>query len=156
MSMTLTSTAFANGGDIPMQYTADGENISPPLSWAGAPPQAKSLALVVEDPDAPDPAAPQRVFTHWVLYNLPAQDSGLKQDADSAGLPAGTKPGANDWGETAYGGPKPPIGRHRYFFRLYALDTPLHDLHNPTKAKLEQAMRGHILDKAELMGTYQH
>jgi Raf kinase inhibitor-like YbhB/YbcL family protein len=156
MSLTLTSTAFADRSEIPMQYTSDGENISPPLSWAKAPPEAKSLALIVEDPDAPDPAAPERTFVHWVLYNLPAEDSGLKQDTAASGLPTGAKAGSNDWSRTGYGGPRPPVGRHRYFFRLYALDTVLHDLNNPDKATLEEAMKDHIVDSAVLMGTYQH
>jgi len=156
MSLTLTSTAFGDGSEIPLRYTADGENVSPPLSWAGAPANAKSLVLIAEDPDAPDPDAPQGTWTHWVLYNLPAQDSGLRQDAASAGLPSGAKPGLNDWKRAGYGGPQPPIGRHRYFFRLYALDTTLPDLNTPDRSALEDAMHDHVVDSASLLGTYQH
>lgn len=156
MSLTLTSTAFADNSEIPMRYTCDGENISPPLSWSGAPQSAKSLVLIVDDPDAPDPEAPERTWVHWVLYNLPPTDSGLKQDVASAGLPTGAKEGLNDWRRTGYGGPCPPIGRHRYFHHLYALDIVLPELNNPDKAKLEEAMQGHVIDKAELLGTYQH
>lgn len=156
MTLTLTSTAFTDGSDIPMKYTCDGDDISPPLSWSGVPPEAKSLALIVDDPDAPDPAAPQRTWVHWVLYNLPASESGLKQDAAAAGLPGGTKDGANDWKRAGYGGPCPPVGRHRYFHKLYALDVVLPDLNSPDKATLEQAMQGHIVDSTELVGTYQH
>ena len=155
MSLTLTSTAFADGGEIPKRYTCDGENISPPLSWAGVPPNAKSLALIVTDPDAPDPAAPQRTWTHWQLYNLPASDAGLEQDLASAGLPAGTKEGHNDWKRPGYGGPCPPVGRHRYFHRLYALDVVLPELNNPDRAALEAAMQGHVVAEAVLLGTYQ-
>lgn len=156
MSFTLTSTAFVDGGEIPIMYTCDGQDISPPLSWAGAPSNTKSLVLIVDDPDAPDPAAPERTWVHWILYNLPPADSGLKQGAASGALPTGTKEGANDWRRTGYGGPCPPIGRHRYFHKIYALDTVLVDLDNPNKEKLEEAMAGHIIDKAELVGTYQH
>lgn len=156
MSLTLTSTAFTEGSEIPMSHTCDGENISPPLSWAGAPPNAKSLVLIVDDPDAPDPAAPERTWTHWVLYNLPATDSGLTQHAASAGLPTGTKEGLNDWQRTGYGGPCPPIGRHRYIHHLYALDIVLPELNNPDRAALEEAMQGHIVDETALVGTYQH
>jgi Raf kinase inhibitor-like YbhB/YbcL family protein len=153
MAMEIHSTAFAEGGDIPDRYTCQGEDISPPLSWSGIPAEAKSLALIVDDPDAPDPAAPKMTWVHWVLYNLPAANGGLAEAVQQ--LPAGTGQGLNDWGRTGYGGPCPPIGRHRYFFKLYALDTPLDDLGQPTKADLERAMAGHILAKARLMGTYQ-
>jgi Raf kinase inhibitor-like YbhB/YbcL family protein len=155
MSLTLTSTAFDNGNDIPINYTCDGEDISPPLSWSGVPPEAKSLALIVDDPDAPDPAAPQRTWVHWVLYDIPPDAAGLKENASSGNLPPGTKEGSNDWHRTGYGGPCPPIGRHRYFFKLYALDTALSDLGKPNKAVLEQKMQAHIIGKAELIGGYQ-
>lgn len=156
MSLVLTSTAFTDGGEIPMIHTCDGEEVSPPLSWSGVPPQAKSLALIVDDPDAPDPAAPERTWVHWVLYDLPATESGLKQDAGrGTTLPQGTKQGLNDWKRPGYGGPCPPIGRHRYFFKLYALDVDLRELHAPTKAQLEAAMKGHVLAEAQLIGTYQ-
>jgi Raf kinase inhibitor-like YbhB/YbcL family protein len=151
--LTLTSPAFIAGGSIPAVHTCDGEDVSPPLSWSGVPPETKSLALIVDDPDAPDPAAPQRTWVHWVLYNIPADADGLPQGAKP--LPPGAREGENDWKRSGYGGPCPPVGRHRYFFKLYALDTPLPDLGKPTKAQLEQAMRGHVLAQAELVGTYQ-
>jgi hypothetical protein len=153
MSPTLTSAAFTQLGAIPTKYTCEGADVSPPLAWTGLPPGTKSLALVVDDPDAPDPAAPKTTWVHWVLYNLPAGIDGLPEGASV--LPAGTQQGLNDWRRTGYGGPCPPIGRHRYFHRLYALDTLLPDLGRPTKAMLEKAMKGHILGQAELAGTYQ-
>lgn len=156
MSFTLTSPAFTHGNAIPAMYTCDGKDTSPPLSWSGIPPGAKSLALIVDDPDAPDPAAPQRTWVHWVLYNLPADSSGLKQGVVAAELPAGTREGVNDWHRAGYGGPCPPVGRHRYIHKLYALDTVLPDLGKADKAKLEKAMHGHIIEKVELIGTYQH
>jgi hypothetical protein len=153
MSMTITSSAFAQNGSIPKQYTCEGKDISPPLAWSGAPANAKSLALIVDDPDAPDPAAPRMTWVHWVLYNLPAAGTGLPEAVKA--LPAGTLEGLNDWQRTGYGGPCPPIGRHRYFHKLYALDSVLPDLGKPTKQKLEQAMKGHIVAQAQLIGTYQ-
>ncbi|HJV79533.1 YbhB/YbcL family Raf kinase inhibitor-like protein [Noviherbaspirillum sp.] len=155
MSMTLTSSAFSAGGSMPSIHTCEGSDLSPPLSWSGVPAAAKSLALIVDDPDAPDPAAPQRTWVHWVLYNLPADAAGLQHGATAHTLPQGTREGINDWKRTGYGGPCPPIGRHRYFHKLYALDLVLPDLHKPTKAQLEHAMHGHILEQAELIGTYQ-
>jgi hypothetical protein len=150
--MHLESSAFSDGGTIPSQYTCEGEDTSPPLAWSEVPRNAKTLALIVDDPDAPDPAAPQRVWVHWVLYNIPVSTTGLAENITT--LPIGTQEGINDWKRTGYGGPCPPIGRHRYFFKLYALDTRL-DLHNPpTKAQLEKAMHGHILAQASFMGTY--
>ena len=153
MSPTLTSAAFSQQGPIPTKYTCDGADVSPPLAWTGLPPGTKSLVLVVDDPDAPDPAAPETAWVHWVLYNLPPTANGLPEGASV--LPAGTQQGLNDWRRTGYGGPCPPIGRHRYFHKLYALDTVLPDLRRPTKAALEKAMKGHILGQAELVGTYQ-
>jgi Raf kinase inhibitor-like YbhB/YbcL family protein len=152
MPLTLTSPAFEPNGPIPPIYTCDGNDISPPLSWSGLPPGTKSLALIVDDPDAPDPAAPQRTWVHWVLYNIPPEAKGLEQGARH--LPPGTIQGINDWKRTGYGGPCPPIGRHRYFFKLYALDTMLTGLSNPTKQQLLDAMKGHVLEKTELIGTY--
>jgi Raf kinase inhibitor-like YbhB/YbcL family protein len=151
--MRITSTAFTNQGAIPRLYTCEGNDISPPLAWVDIPAGAKSLVLLVDDPDAPDPAAPKMTWVHWVLYNLPPTSSGLSEGIKT--LPAGTKEGVNDWKRTGYGGPCPPIGRHRYFHKLYALDAMLPDLNQPTKPKLEQAMKGHILGEAQLMGTYQ-
>lgn len=155
MALTLTSSAFTANGSIPSRYTCEGEDVSPALSWSGAPAGTKSFALIVDDPDAPDPNAPKMTYVHWVLYNIPASASSLPEAATSNNLPAGTKEGRNDWKRLGYGGPCPPIGRHRYFFKLYALDTMLDDLGEPDKPKLEQAMRGHILEQAELVGTYQ-
>jgi len=153
MNPTLSSSAFAHQGAIPGKYTCEGADLSPPLSWSGLPPGTKSLALIVDDPDAPDPAAPKMTWVHWVIYNLPPAAPGLPEGASA--LPAGTLQGMNDWQRTGYGGPCAPIGRHRYFHKLYALDTVLPDLGRPTKATLEQAMKGHILGQAELVGTYQ-
>lgn len=154
MSLTITSGVFADGGEIPIQYTCQGEDISPSLSWSGIPDGARSLALIVDDPDAPDPAAPKMTWVHWVLYNLPPDSTGLGENIDSGNLPAGTLQGENDWRRIGYGGPCPPIGRHRYFHKLYALDIVLPDLSEPDKGKLEQAMEGHILTEAQIVGTY--
>ena len=154
--MQISSPVFTATQAIPKQYTCDGKDVSPPLSWTGVPDQAKSLVLIVDDPDAPDPAAPRMVYVHWVLYNLPVTATGLAEAISPAALPAGTQEGLNDWKRTGYGGPCPPIGRHRYYFKLYALDTVLPDLHKPTKPKLLQAMSGHVLAEAEMIGTYQH
>jgi hypothetical protein len=154
MALTLSSTSFTHQGEIPSLYTCEGKDISPPLAWSGAPEKTKSFALIVDDPDAPDPKAPKRVYVHWVLYNLPASANGLAEAVKPEKLPARTKEGKNDWGRTGYGGPCPPIGRHRYFHKLYALDTVLADLGTPTKKELEAAMEGHVLARAELIGTY--
>lgn len=153
MSLTLTSPAFQPGGSIPPEHTCQGADSSPPLEWSGLPAGTRSLALIIDDPDAPDPAAPKRVWVHWVLYNLPPTSTGLPTAVTS--LPAGTRVGLNDSQEAGYGGPCPPIGRHRYFHKLYALDVVLPDLGQPTKKELETAMSGHVLAQAELMGTYQ-
>ena len=155
MSLTLTSPAFAANSAIQSRYTCEGDDISPALNWSGMPAGTRSLALIVDDPDAPDPAAPKMTWVHWVLYNLPPDTQGLAEAISLADLPQGALQGLNDWKRTGYGGPCPPIGRHRYFFKLYALDNLLPDLQRPTKAQLEQAMQGHILEQAELMGTYQ-
>ncbi|QDZ26774.1 YbhB/YbcL family Raf kinase inhibitor-like protein [Noviherbaspirillum sp. UKPF54] len=155
MSLTLSSAAFDAGASIPPAHTCDGGDVSPPLSWSGVPPGTRSLALIVDDPDAPDPAAPQRVWVHWVLYNIPLEASGLPQGAHGDALPPGTREGKNDWKRTGYGGPCPPIGRHRYFHKLYALDTVLPDLSQPSKRDLEHAIEGHVLERAELIGLYQ-
>lgn len=155
MNMTLTSPTFTHHGNIPSRYTCEGEDISPALAWSGLPSNTKSLVLILDDPDAPDPAAPKRTWVHWVLYNIPADSIGLAEDASPDDLPQGTLQGINDWQRTGYGGPCPPIGRHRYFHKLYALDNLLPDLNKPSKAALEQAMQGHILGQTELIGTYQ-
>ncbi|MGH8487803.1 MAG: YbhB/YbcL family Raf kinase inhibitor-like protein [Gammaproteobacteria bacterium] len=153
MSLTLTSSAFTHNGEIPAQYTCEGKDLSPPLAWSGVPAGAKSLALIVDDPDAPDPAAPKLTWVHWVLYNIPVRTPGLPEAVKQ--LPAGTRQGLNDWQRAGYGGPCPPIGRHRYFHKLYALDITLPDPGKPTKANVEAAMKGHVLAQAELVGTYQ-
>src|SRR5438105_648462 len=155
MTLKVTSSAFQQGGTIPSQYTCEGKDVSPPLAWTGAPSNAKSIAMIVDDPDAPDPAKPQRVYVHWVVYNIPAGTSSLPENGSKSGMPKGAVQGKNDWGKAEYGGPCPPIGRHRYFFKLYALDAQLTGLSAPTKADLERAMKGHIVDTGELMGTYQ-
>ncbi|MBI5442031.1 MAG: YbhB/YbcL family Raf kinase inhibitor-like protein [Deltaproteobacteria bacterium] len=155
MAPTITSSAFSPNGEIPSSYTCEGRDVSPPLSWSDLPPGTKSLALIVDDPDAPDPAAPKMTWVHWVLYNLPATATGLPEAVAPSALPGGTREGLNDWRKTGYGGPCPPIGRHRYFFKLYALSAVLPDLGKPDKAKLERAMEGKILGKGELVGTYQ-
>jgi len=153
MPLTLTSTAFAHNGEIPPQYTCDGRDVSPPLVWSGTPAGTKSFTLIVDDPDAPDPKAPRMTWVHWLLYNLPPDcNGGLPEGMKQ--LPKGTLEGINDWKRTGYGGPCPPIGRHRYFHKLYALDAVLPDLRHPAKVKLEQAMKGHVLAQAELVGTY--
>jgi Raf kinase inhibitor-like YbhB/YbcL family protein len=155
MGFALTSPAFAPGGDIPALFTCEGSDLSPALEWTGVPASAKSLVLIVDDPDAPDPKAPKMTWVHWVLYNIPPTASGLPQAAAVSGLPPGTREGTNDWKRTGYGGPCPPIGRHRYFHKLYALDTVLPDLGPATKAQVEAAMKGHVLAQAGLLGTYQ-
>jgi len=152
---SLASDAFAPGAAIPRQHTCEGQDLSPPLAWAGAPAGTRSFALIVDDPDAPDPKAPTMTWVHWVLYNIPPEVAALPPGAARGGLPAGTREGTNDWRRTGYGGPCPPIGRHRYFHKLYALDTVLPDLGEPTKPRLEEAMEGHVLAWAELVGTYQ-
>lgn len=151
MTLELTSSAFDDGGEIPVRHTCVGQDMSPPLSWSGMPDGTRSLVLIVDDPDAPDPAAPKTTWVHWVVYNLPPEIDTL---AEATALPAGAEHGVNDWGRAAYGGPCPPIGRHRYFHKLYALDTVLEDLENPTKADVEAAMQGHVIDHAELVGTF--
>ncbi len=153
MSMTLTSTAFAHEGEIPSLFTCQGDDRSPALAWSGAPAGCKSFVLIVDDPDAPDPAAPKMTWVHWLLYNLPATVTALPEGVRDA-LPAGTLQGTTDARSIGYHGPCPPIGRHRYYFKLYALDALLPDLHRPTKATLEKAMAGHVLAEAQLMGTY--
>jgi len=153
--MKIESPAFSQLGEMPSRFTCDGSDVSPPLSWSDLPAGIKSLALIVDDPDAPDPKAPKMTWVHWVVYNLPVDTGGLPEAVKTGALPAGTKQGLNDWKRTGYGGPCPPIGQHRYFHKLYALDVVLPDLGLPTKAKLEQAMQGHVLAKAELVGVYQ-
>jgi Raf kinase inhibitor-like YbhB/YbcL family protein len=155
MKMTITSTAFGHGEKIPRHHTCEGDDVSPPLAWSGVPDGARSLVLIVDDPDAPDPAKPRMTWVHWVLYDIPSTAAGLAEDVVPAALPPGTRQGTNDWKRTGYGGPCPPVGRHRYFHKLYALDTELGDLGRATKAEVERAMGGHVLAEAVLIGTYQ-
>lgn len=155
MTLALTSTAFDNNGEIPANYTCQGNDVSPPLAWSGVPDTAASLVLIVDDPDAPDPEAPKMTWVHWVLYNIPPSATGLPEKAASSDLPEGTEEGLNDWGRTGYGGPCPPVGRHRYFHKLYVLDKKIEGLQQPTKADIEAAMKGHIVAQTELVGTYQ-
>jgi Raf kinase inhibitor-like YbhB/YbcL family protein len=149
--MQLFTSAFATGGFIPSKYTCDGANISPPLEWSDVPDGARSLALIVEDPDAP-----RGLFLHWLIYDLPASEYGLTEgigiEADEAG---GAKQGRNGFGKHGYGGPCPPGGVHRYFFRLYALDTSLDVPSGATREVVERAMRDHVIAEAEMMGRYQ-
>lgn len=154
MPLTLSSTAFEQRGEIPRKYTCEGDDVSPPLAWSTPPKEAKSLVLIVDDPDAPDPAAPRMTWVHWVLYNLPPEATALPSGVRKEQLPKGAREGRNGWKRTGYGGPCPPIGRHRYFHKLYALDVVLPDLGAPGKEALEQAMEGHVIARAELVGTY--
>jgi Raf kinase inhibitor-like YbhB/YbcL family protein len=149
MSLNLRSPAFAAYAPIDVRYTCEGEDISPPLVWSGIPESARSLALIVDDPDAPAGG-----WVHWLVYNIPPETAGLTEASVTAGLPEGSLEGLNDWRRTGYGGPCPPTGRHRYFFTLYALDCLLPDLGLPTKRALESAMQEHVIAKGELMGTY--
>jgi len=154
MEMRIGSAAFGDKSEIPAKYTCQGEDISPPLEWDGVPEGTKSLVLIVDDPDAPDPAAPRMTWVHWVLYNISPETSGLNEGIGSSDLPPGTGEGTNDWERTGYGGPCPPIGRHSYFHKLYALDTVLEGLGSPGKPEIEEAMKGHIIAQAQLVGTY--
>ena len=154
MALGITSPSFPHGRPIPREYTCEGADVSPPLGWSELPGETKTLALIVDDPDAPDPKAPKTTWVHWVVFNVPPIASGLPENA-SKQLPAGAAEGMNDWKRLGYGGPCPPVGRHRYFFKLYALDTALPHLAAPTKAEVEHAMQGHIVAQAELVGTYE-
>ena len=153
--LELASTAYSEGDEVPTLYSCDGDNISPPLAWTGAPEGTVSFALIFDDPDAPDPAKPRMTWVHWVLYNIPGTARSLPEGVTQSDLPKGTLDGLNDWKKPSYGGPCPPVGKHRYFHKLYALDVVLPDLGQPRKAKLEKAMKGHVLAKSELIGLYQ-
>lgn len=155
MSLVIQSSSFRHNEVIPVHHTCDGKNVSPPLSWSGVPAGTKSLALIVDDPDAPDPAAPRMTWVHWVLYNIPPDINGLPENAAASGFPHGTLQGLNDWQHPRFEGPCPPTGRHRYYHKLFALNVVLPDLIHPSKAVLEKAMQGHILDHASLIGLYQ-
>jgi Raf kinase inhibitor-like YbhB/YbcL family protein len=151
---TLASSAFQPNAAIPKKHTCQGVDVSPPLEWSGAPEGTISFVLIADDPDAPDPADPKMVWVHWVLYDLPGAVTALKEGAGTE-LPGGTREGRNDWKATGWRGPCPPVGRHRYFFKVYALDAMLGDLGKPTKGQVEAAMKGHVIGTAELIGTYQ-
>jgi Raf kinase inhibitor-like YbhB/YbcL family protein len=149
--MKLTSTAFAEGADIPALYTCDGADISPPLQWSDPPAGTASLALIMDDPDAP-----ARTWVHWVVYDLPGETTGLPENVDpTETIPGGGRQGNSSWNRIGYGGPCPPRGSHRYFFKLYALDSQLGLESGASKAKLLEAMTGHILAEAQLMGHYE-
>ena len=155
MALSITSSAYAHGDSIPARYTCEGNDVSPPLAWSGLPEGTRSLVLVIDDPDAPDPKAPRTIWVHWVLFNIPPEITSLAAGASHGGLPPGIIQGLNDWGKPTYGGPCPPIGRHRYFHRLYALDTLLQGLNQPTRAEVDAAMAGHILEETSLVATYE-
>jgi Raf kinase inhibitor-like YbhB/YbcL family protein len=150
--MELTSRAFLEGTTVPKVNTADGKDISPPLRWTGAPGNVQSFALICNDPDAPR----KEPWVHWVLFNLPAETRELREAVPGNGaIAGGGKQGKNDFGKLGYGGPAPPPGKpHRYYFKLYALDTMLDLEEGTTKQQLEQAMKGHILASGQLMGKY--
>ena len=154
MALTLRSDTFPTDGPLPAVLTCEGEGRSPHLAWSGTPQNAGSLALIVDDPDAPDPRAPRRTWVHWVLYDIPPTVHELPEGA-SDNLPAGTREGVNDSHQLGYGPPCPPIGRHRYVFKLYALDRTFPELDEPSKDELVEAMQGHILARAQIIGTYE-
>ena len=155
MNLKLTSTTFTHDGEIPTRHTCEGEDVSPPLGWQGAPAETKSFVLIVDDPDAPDPEKPKMTWVHWVLFNIPPGARGLPGEiSPDAALENGARHGTNDFGRLGYGGPCPPGGTHRYFFKLYALDTRLDLASGITKAQLVDAMEGHVLAEAQLMGKY--
>ena len=157
MGFALSSPGFAAGGDIPALFTCEGSDISPPLEWTGVPPGAKSLVLIVDDPDAPDPKAPKMTWVHWVLYNIPVDLRSLQEDLPVTGKntePNAIFTGKNSAGNIGYDGPCPPGGTHRYFFKLYALDATISLLPGAKKDQLLKEMEGHILAQAELMGTF--
>ena len=150
MEIKLESSAFKDGQSIPKQYTCDGVNISPPLEWKGIPKNAKTLAIICDDPDAP-----AGTWVHWVVYNLPADDMGLIENTPATqNLTGGGLQGKNDFGKVGYNGPCPPSGTHRYFFKLYALDAELDLKPGATKSDLLKAMEGHVVAQGELVGTY--
>lgn len=155
MALNLRSTAFSHNATMPAEYTCEGRNISPPLSWSAPPAGTKSLVLIVDDPDAPDPQAPKMTWVHWVLYNLPPTAGHLPAGIIDVELPPGTLIGINDRKNVGYNGPCPPIGTHRYFHKLYAVDIVLPDLHAPTKSEVLARIEGHVLAYEELIGLYQ-
>jgi Raf kinase inhibitor-like YbhB/YbcL family protein len=150
---SVTSTSYQDGSEVPQKFTCEGGDASPQIAWSGLPAGTKSIALIVDDPDAPDPAKPERTWVHWVVYDIPATTQSIAEGTGAA--PNGARVGKNDWNKTTWGGPCPPIGRHRYFHKIFALDVVLGDLKEPTKAQLEAAMKGHILAQAQLVATYE-
>lgn len=149
-SFQIESPAFKNNEKIPIDYTCEGKDIPPPLQWFNAPSGTKSFALIVEDPDAPDPKAPKGIWSHWLVYNIPVNISSLDE-----AIPDGAETGVNDFKKKSWGGPCPPIGIHRYFYRIFALDTVLSFNLPPLRMELEAAMKEHILAEAELIGLYE-
>lgn len=145
MALELSSSAFSEGKSIPSKFTCEGSDVSPPLSWSGAPSGTKTFALIADDPDAP-----MGTWVHWVAWNIPSAANSFPE----GGVASGTKQGVTDFKRPGYGGPCPPSGTHRYFFKLYALDTTLSLPETATKKELEAAMKGHIVAQAQLMGTY--
>jgi Raf kinase inhibitor-like YbhB/YbcL family protein len=154
MSFKLSSPAFAHNEMMPALYTCEGPNISPPLQWTAPPVGTKSIVLIVDDPDAPDPQAPKMTWVHWVLYNMPPAAGVLPEGILNKDLPPGTLVGTNDRKNAGYNGPCPPIGTHRYFHKIYALDTVLPDMGNATKAEVVGKMEGHVLAQSEIIGRY--
>ncbi|KYG70003.1 YbhB/YbcL family Raf kinase inhibitor-like protein [Bdellovibrio bacteriovorus] len=150
---TISSPVFENNGEIPKQYTCEGDDMSPPLEWYGAPQGTKSYAIIVDDPDAPDPSAPKRTWVHWVVYNIPAEIHALPENFHD--FPEETQEVENDWKASGYRGPCPPIGKHHYHHKIYALNTFLPQNGILTKEDLLKAMKGHILGEADLVGTYE-
>jgi Raf kinase inhibitor-like YbhB/YbcL family protein len=155
MTFALTSPAFGHNSEIPTQYTCEGADISPPLRWSGTPQGTQSFALIVDDPDAPDPRAPRMTWVHWVLVDIPGDTRELAENAAIRGLPRGAYQGLNDWKRAAYGGPCPPIGKHRYFHKLYALSAVVPRLRQPTAAQVLAAMKGHVIAQTQLIGLYE-
>jgi Raf kinase inhibitor-like YbhB/YbcL family protein len=155
MAFVLSSPAFGHNSGIPRQYTCEGADISPPLRWSGAPQGTRSFALILDDPDAPDPRAPRMTWVHWVVVDIPGDALELVENAAVRGLPQGAYQGLNDWKRAAYGGPCPPVGKHRYFHKLYALGTVLPNLRQPTAGRVLAAMKGHVIAQAQLIGMYE-
>lgn len=152
MALTLSSPAFQPNTSIPSHYTCDGDNVSPPLEWAGIPPGTQTLVLICEDPDVPETIRKDRMYNHWVLFNIPTSVVGLPENAQDF---SGALRGKNTSGKLGYTGPCPPDRQHRYFFKLYALDTALKLPEGATKAEVIDAMQGHILAQTELLGLYE-
>lgn len=152
MALTLTSRAFREGAAIPDKYSKDGGNVSPPLEWTAVPEETRSIVLIMDDPDAP-----AGLFTHWIVYGINPRTGKLDEfTSGSSQLPNGARQGLNGFGETGYGGPKPPSGTHRYFLHLYALDTDTDMPPGLTRQEIDGAIEGHVIEEAVLMGRFQH